>query len=182
MLITLYYVNYYELLQAVLYISKKGLSKCPTLTSICAPDNSRFYRMLSLTFKTKHMTSIYHYRVWPWQKKNVLVYCYGKLINKKNRMAEAHFVYLVIFGKPGSVLAKVSTLQCTCWWVRSTQTASKTWLDAQTPRLSSAMRQILNLEDDSSRFVCSVHIRPGSWIKMVSLQAKGEVDYVIWQG
>lgn len=54
MLITLYYVNYYELLQAVLYISKKGLSKCPTLTSICAPDNSRFYRMLSLTFKTKH--------------------------------------------------------------------------------------------------------------------------------
>lgn len=53
------------------------------------------------------------------------------LVPTDSLTASHHFVaatcqHLVIFGKPGSVLAMVSTVQCTCWWVRSTQTASNT--------------------------------------------------------
>lgn len=62
------------------------------------------------------------------------VYCSGVdpiLVPTYSLTASHHFVvaacqHLVIFGKPGFVLAKVSTVQCTCWWVRSTQTASRT--------------------------------------------------------
>ncbi len=107
---------------------------------------------------------------------------FGILSRNKKHNDWSTFSYLVIFGKPGFVLAKVSTVQCTCWWVRSTQIVSKIWLNAQAPGPSSAMRQILNWEDDSCRFICSVHIRVGSWMKMVSLRRKGEVDYVTWQG
>lgn len=54
------------------------------------------------------------------------VYCSGVdpiLVPTDSITASHHFVacqHLVIFGKPGSVLARVSTVQCTCWWVRST--------------------------------------------------------------
>lgn len=53
------------------------------------------------------------------------------LVPTDSLTASHHFVaaacqHLVIFEKPGSVLARVSTVHCTCWWVRSTQTASKT--------------------------------------------------------
>lgn len=50
-------------------------------------------------------------------KECFLVYYQCKSNTKTNKKKVA---YLVIFGKPGSVLARVSTVQCTCWWVRST--------------------------------------------------------------
>lgn len=80
--------------------------------------------MLSDIFSPKYDVNVLPPGVATAKKKKVLVNCHGKVTG--NRTTEAHFAYLVIFGKPGSVLAKVSTVQCTCWWVRSTQTASKT--------------------------------------------------------
>lgn len=98
------------------------------------------------------------------------------------RMAKEHIIYLVIFGKPGSVLAMVSTLQCTSLWVWCTQTASKTWLDMQTPGLFQVPRQSPTLEDNSCSCMYFVHIRAqGSDEDRVWEKKKVEVDYIIWQ-
>lgn len=60
------------------------------------------------------------------------MYCSGGdpiLVPTYGLTASHHFElvicqHLVIFGKPGCVLAMVSTLPCTCWWVTRTETAS----------------------------------------------------------
>lgn len=43
---------------------------------------------------------------------------------EKKERAKVSFLYLVIFEKPGCVLAMVSTLPCTCWWVTRWETNS----------------------------------------------------------